>query len=111
VGRYAAALLEGPLPWTRMRRVYALLRLVRRYGEARVDATCATALEHEMLNVKRLETMLKNAAPPTPAAPVRTLAPARYLRDPRQYVLSCVAPDDHDPPLAVSITAPQGEIR
>ena len=40
VGWYAAALLAGPLPWTRMRRVYALLRLVRRYGEARVDASC-----------------------------------------------------------------------
>ena len=38
VGRFAAALLDGPLPWTRMRRVYALLLgLVRRYGAARVD--------------------------------------------------------------------------
>ncbi|MGH8649785.1 MAG: Mu transposase domain-containing protein, partial [Burkholderiales bacterium] len=27
IGRFAAALLEGPLPWTRMRRVYALLSL------------------------------------------------------------------------------------
>jgi len=111
VGRYASALLEGPLPWTRMRRVYALLRLVRRYGEARVDATCATALAHEMLNIKRLETMLKNAEPPTPVTPRRALPPARYLRDPRQYVLSCRAPEDHDPPLAGSITARQGEIR
>ena len=64
VGRFAAALLAGPLPWTRMRRVYALLRLVRRYGEARVDATCATALAHQMLNVTRLENMLKNPLPP-----------------------------------------------
>jgi len=111
VGRYAAALLEGPLPWTRMRRVYALLRLVRRYGEARVDATCATALAHAMLNVKRLETMLKHPEPPTPAAATRALPPARYLRDPRQYVLRCVAPADPDAPVAVSITAPQGESR
>jgi hypothetical protein len=36
IGRYAAALLDSPLPWTRMRRVYALLGLVRRYGAARV---------------------------------------------------------------------------
>ena len=36
IGRYAAALLDIPLPWTRMRRVYALLGLVRRYGAARV---------------------------------------------------------------------------
>jgi len=87
VGWYAAALLTGPLPWTRMRRVYALLRLVRRYGEARVDASCATALAHRMLNVRRLENMLKHPLPPPPPAPARVLPPARYLRDPRQYAL------------------------
>ena len=32
VGDYADAILEGPLPWTRMRRVYALLGLCRRFG-------------------------------------------------------------------------------
>ena len=41
VGRFAHALLDGPLPWTRMRRVYALLGLARRYGAARVDEACA----------------------------------------------------------------------
>ena len=92
VGWYAAALLRGPLPWTRMRRVYALLRLVRRYGEARVDASCATALAHTMLNVRRLENMLKQPAPPPLAVPPRTLPPARYLRDPRQYALRTEAP-------------------
>jgi hypothetical protein len=90
VGWYAAALLTGALPWTRMRRVYALLRLVRRYGEARVEASCTTALAHRMLNVRRLENMLKHPAPST-CAPTRTLPPARYLRDPQQYALRAVA--------------------
>jgi hypothetical protein len=36
----ATALLDGPLPWTRMRRVCALLGLVRRYGDARVNDAC-----------------------------------------------------------------------
>jgi transposase len=112
VGRYAGALLEGPLPWTRMRRVYALLRLVRRYGEARVDATCATALAHAMLNIKRLETMLKNPEPPAPTAPARALPPARYLRDPCQYGLRSLEAEDPHPPLALPIgEEPQGEIR
>ena len=112
VGRYAGALLEGPLPWTRMRRVYALLRLVRRYGEARVNATCATALEHAMLNIKRLENMLKNPAPPAPPAPARALPPARYLRDPRQYVLRSLAAEDSRPQLALpSGEHPHGESR
>src|SRR5713101_4591523 len=55
IGRFAHALLEGPLPWTRMRRVYALLGLARRYGDARVESACATALALEMLDVDRLE--------------------------------------------------------
>ena len=93
VGWYAAALLAGPLPWTRMRRVYALLRLVRRYGEARVEASCTTALAHRMLNVHRLENMLKNPAPSAPSTPTRTLPPARYLRDPRQYALRVAKAD------------------
>ena len=44
IGLFAAALLDSPLPWTRMRRVYALLSLVRRYGAARVHEVCVTAL-------------------------------------------------------------------
>ncbi len=93
VGWYAAALLTGPLPWTRMRRVYALLRLVRRYGEARVEACCTTALTHRMLNVHRLENMLKHPLPPPAPAPTRALPPARYLRDPRQYALRAPTPE------------------
>ena len=47
----AAALLDSPLPWTRMRRVYALLGLVRRYGAARVTEACTVALAADMLDV------------------------------------------------------------
>ena len=50
IGRYAAALLDSPLPWTRMRRVYALLGLVRRYGAARVTEVCTLALDADMLD-------------------------------------------------------------
>ena len=104
VGWYAAALLAGPLPWTRMRRVYALMRLVRRYGEARVEASCRTALSHRMLNVRRLENMLKHAASPPPPAPTRPLPPARYLRDPQQYALRPAAAATSQLPLALSAT-------
>jgi hypothetical protein len=87
VGRFANALLDGPLPWTRMRRVYALLSLTKKYGDARVDASCAVALKNDMHDVKRLERMLARAAPPptTHLAPVIPLA--RYLRPPSQYAL------------------------
>jgi hypothetical protein len=105
VGRYAAALLAGPLPWTRMRRVYALLRLVRRYGEARVDASCETALAHRMLNVYRLENMLKQAAAPPPATATRALPPSRYLRDPQQYALCSTPPNTTQLPLPLTPSA------
>jgi transposase len=61
VGTFVAKLLEGPLPWTKMRAAYSLLRLCERYGAARVDAYCARALAFDVLDARRIETMLKHA--------------------------------------------------
>jgi hypothetical protein len=88
IGRFATALLDSPLPWTRMRRVYALLGLVRRYGAARVTEVCTIALAADMLDIHRLKRMLEHgiaAAPPTP--PARVMPPGRYLRPASQYQL------------------------
>lgn len=93
VGRFAAALLKGPLPWTRMRmrRVYALLGLCKRYGDERVEKTCQVALAAEMYEVHRLERMIKLAAPspnPDPANSSPKVIPlARHLRPASQYAL------------------------
>lgn len=90
IGQLAAILLDDPLPWTRMRRVYALLGLVRKYGAQRVDETCATALAFEMHDVRRLQRMLKNGtAPPAAAVPesLKVIPLARYLRPASQYAL------------------------
>src|SRR6266851_5611736 len=88
VGGFARALLAGPLPWTRMRHVYALLGLCRRYGDARVEETCATALAAEMTDIRRLDRMLARAAPPTPPSASPQVIPlARYLRPSSQYAL------------------------
>jgi transposase len=67
VGAYATELLAGELPWTRMRQVYRLLGLVRRYGPARVDAACAKALEVEVVDVTRIARMLERALEASPA--------------------------------------------
>jgi Integrase core domain len=82
IGAYAAALLDSPLPWTKMRQVYALLGLVKRWGAGRVDAACARALEAEAISVGLIGRMIERAtetstidAPPTPAA-----TPARFAR-------------------------------
>jgi transposase len=90
VARYAHALLDSRLPWTRMRQVYALLGLAKRYGSARVDEACHAALEMEIVDVYRLRRLLE-LAPPPPAAPTATPAKvvplARYLRGAEQFAI------------------------
>ena len=71
----------SPLPWTRMRRVYALFGLVQKYGPERVEHACRTALEVEMHDVRRLERMLAHPLAPSSAARAANVVPlARYLR-------------------------------
>jgi hypothetical protein len=45
VGTYAAAVLEHPLPWTKMRQVYRLLGLVRRHGADAVNDAVLVAAQ------------------------------------------------------------------
>lgn len=89
IGHYADALLAGPQPWTKVRRVYALLGLVKRYGAARVEPCCVTALAAEMLDMRRLQRIVELAVklPDIPTHVPRTAPPARYLRDAAQYAL------------------------
>src|SRR5262249_4282524 len=64
VGIYAERLLGGPLPWTRMRQGYALLRLCDKYGDGRVEAVCQSALAFDVIDVTRVTRMLKSASKP-----------------------------------------------
>jgi hypothetical protein len=97
IGRFAAALLEGPLPWTRMRRVYALLSLARKYGPTRVSAVCTVALDADMLDVHRLRRMLElGLTTPSPAPTARPLPRAKYLRPAHQYALPLRPPADRE---------------
>jgi transposase len=87
VGRFAQILLEGPLPWARMRQVYALLGLARRYGSARLQEACAIAVQADMIDVYRLRKLLEIAPVPTANTPARVIPLSRYLRPPQQYAL------------------------
>lgn len=88
VGRFAHALLASPLPWTRMRRVYALLSLGRRYGDERLAEACTVALEANMLDIERLKRMLERGVPTaTPPTVPRVIPLSRYLRPAKQYAL------------------------
>lgn len=87
IGRFAAALVDGPAPWLRMRRLFKLLGLARKYGGPRLDAACQAALAAELVDVRRLAEVVRLdarlAPPPSPAPP----PPARHLRPASQYTL------------------------
>jgi hypothetical protein len=72
VERYAIAILEHPLPATKMRQVYRLLGLARRHGAEATDIACARALEVEVAGVGLIERMLTRGL-----TGVETMAPAR----------------------------------
>jgi transposase len=86
-GRFAHRLLEGELPWTRMRQVYALLGLARRYGSVRVENACAIAVEADMIDVYRLRRLLEIAPAPSAILQAKVIPLARYLRPAHQYAL------------------------
>jgi len=89
IGAYASALLGGPLPWTKMRQVYALLGLVKKWGANRVDAACAKALEAETVNVGLIGRMLERATEgvQSPPAPKATVVAGRFARDPGEFAV------------------------
>lgn len=96
IGHFATRLLDGPLPWTRMRQVFALLALVRRYGAPRVEQACALALEAEMISVYRLRRLVEIAPVAGESSPARVIPIARYLRPAEQYRLALV-PNERPP--------------
>lgn len=85
IGVFAERLLAGPLPWTKMRQAYGLLRLCDRYGVARVEAMCARALAFDVVDVPRIERMLKAAhqveQSATESGKVVRLPVSRFARD------------------------------
>ena len=86
IGVYAERLLDTDLPWTKMRQVYRLLGLVRRYGPGPVDTACQRALDLDVVNVTKIASMLEKATENTPPPPRPAVAAtARFARDPAEY--------------------------
>jgi transposase len=86
IGAFATRLLDGPLPWAKLRAGQKLIKLADRYTAARLDAACARALGFDLLDVRRVETILVRALDRegTPAPPVdervQPLAAGRFAR-------------------------------
>ena len=87
VGIYAERLLDDKLPWTRMRAVYRLLGLARRYGGEAVNTACGKALQVDVVSVTKIASMLERATEHTPAPQPRpaVLGTARFARDASEY--------------------------
>jgi transposase len=92
IGIYAERLLAGPQPWARLRHVYRLLGLVRRYAVSAVESACARALEADVIEVSLVARMVEQALEtnplptrPQPAQPNRR--PLRFLRQASEYRL------------------------
>lgn len=98
IGIYAERLLDDPLPWTRMRSVYRLLGLVRRYGPGPVESACSRSLDLDVVSVAKIASMLEKAIereqPVLPAAAGSSAGATtgRFTRDPAQYTLPGLAP-------------------
>jgi Integrase core domain len=91
IGAYAAALLDHPLPWTRMRQVYALLGLARKWGSGRVEAACARALEAEAISVPLIGRMLERgteATRPPHTPPLPGMPASRFARDASHFAVA-----------------------
>src|SRR6266496_4199924 len=89
IGTYAQRLLDGDAPWMMMRSVYRLIGLAKRYGAGAAEAACARALDVDVINVSKIESMLKNATENAPAAGGLAAAAVggggRFARDPAEY--------------------------
>lgn len=65
VGVFMERLLAGDFPWAKLRQAQALLRLCSKYGRERVDAACRRALAFDVINVKKVERIIKLAPQPS----------------------------------------------
>ena len=100
IGIYAERLLDEPLPWTRMRSVYRLQGLVKRYGPEPVETACGRSLDLDVVSVSKIAAMLERATenqhPMLPAVPTgiggHNPGGGRFARDPSEYARTNRAP-------------------
>jgi hypothetical protein len=91
VAAYAAAILDTPLPWTKMRQVYRLVGLAEKWGSLRLDRACRRALDAEAVDVNLIARMLERAREdkepdPIPAVPGDgVVVQGRFQRDASEF--------------------------
>jgi hypothetical protein len=87
IGIYVEAVLDHPLPWTKMRQAYRLLGLVKKWGPTRVELACTKALEAEAISVNLIARMIDRAteAETADVPPQPSVIQGRFARDPSEF--------------------------
>jgi len=92
IGAFAARLLAGDFPWSKLRQAQALMRLVDKYGARRVGEACERAIAFDVINVVRLRTIIERALESEAAGPASAPAksnvvqlPLRFARTPASF--------------------------
>ncbi len=102
LGRFMAALLAGSFPWAKLRQAQRLQRLGKKYGFRRVDQACRRALAFELINVKRVEQIIRNdldqgELPDEARGATRVIQfPLRFARPANSFSHHPITGDDHD---------------
>jgi transposase len=60
-GSFMEQLLTGDFPWSKLRQAQKLIRLSEKYGTARMEQACSRALSFSLIDVFRLERIIKQA--------------------------------------------------
>lgn len=60
-GSFMEQLLSGDFPWSKLRQAQKLMRLSEKYGTVRVEQACGRALSFSLIDVFRLERIIKQA--------------------------------------------------
>ena len=99
IGRFMEQLLSGTLPWTKIRQAQKLLRLTKKYGEHRVASACRRALAFELMNVRRVESILRQDLDQFELLPIDHDAPVipietRFLRSVESFSHSPIPESD-----------------
>jgi hypothetical protein len=96
IGAFTERLLSGDFPWAHLRQAQKLMRLCDKYGDKTLETACQRALSFDLINVKRLEGIVKNAldvrkcevANGQDIEPRVIQMPLRFLRDNRCFAHS-----------------------
>jgi hypothetical protein len=119
IGAYATVILDHPLPWTKMRQVYALLGLVKKWGAAPVEEACRRAADAEAFSVPLVGRMLvrgttSSGEPP----PVQgSFSTGRFVRPSEDFRVRATRVDqgsrcsDLHPTAAITESGPKGDLR